>query len=104
MRETKLSGSTPGTEKPTRAGAGRSPRLRANLPAPRGACVPLGPKADAGFPRGCYRGAEDDRREERPMEIRGLYRALDLAVGVTITLLCVVGTLVLSLYALFVVF
>ena len=38
------------------------------------------------------------------MEIRGLYRALDLAVGVTITLLCVVGTLVLSLYALFVVF
>lgn len=49
-------------------------------------------------------GAEDDRREERPMEIRGLYRALDLAVGVTITLLCVVGTLVLCLYALFVVF
>lgn len=38
------------------------------------------------------------------MDIRGLERALDTVLGITITLMCVVGTFVLARYALSVVF
>jgi hypothetical protein len=38
------------------------------------------------------------------MDRRGMERALDTVLGITITLMCVVGTFVLARYALFVVF
>lgn len=38
------------------------------------------------------------------MDIRGLERALDMVLSITITLTCIVGTFVLTRYALSVVF
>jgi hypothetical protein len=47
---------------------------------------------------------EGDQREEQPMDIRGLAGALDAVLGVTITVICVVGAFVVWRYALSIAF